>query len=464
VLVKRGPHKGQPAFQKEPYMDGGGKPRWRARVYDPSEGKYLTATFRERGRKSNPEPGTAWAWVREKEGRRAQRQSLRGDRRTVAEYIGWWLDMKAKGAVHGRRGKQLKAPRARTMTDYGKMIRRWITEPPEGMPPLGRVRLDQLAHGHLDDFYHAMLGQTTPGIVRRFHALLSQAFAEAWRKGLLPVNPCDRASVPGAGEREGTEDEDAASSRSLTEEHAGRFLKAARELERDGPYSALLHVLTLAGLRPSEAFALDWDDVLDLDGQQPKVRVRRSLSSKRRTKEQREQNEAAGWRFESPKTKNGRREVPLPGLAAQELRAWRLRQKWQRRVAGDEWTEHGLCFTTSRGTPLGRGKGLRRAFVRVMAHANGEEGVDGDLGRWGPEPVREHLTGPLPARRFSPAFRVYDLRHTCVSLWLRAGVPAHVASKLAGHATTAFTLTVYAKALPSQKQEAADAMDRMFGT
>jgi hypothetical protein len=41
---------------------------------------------------------------------------------------------------------------------------------------------------------------------------------------------------------------------------------------------------------------------------------------------------------------------------------------------------------------------------------------------------------------------------------------AQVASKLAGHATTAFTLTVYAKALPEQEQEAAAIMDRIFGT
>jgi integrase len=184
----------------------------------------------------------------------------------------------------------------------------------------------------------------------------------------------------------------------------------------------------------------------------------------RRTDEQRERREAAGWRFEPPKTRNGRRDVPLPKLAAQELRAWKLRQRWQRRVSGDEWTEHGLVFTTGKGTPLGGTNGHRRSFGRVMARANGEAGVGGDLGAWGPEPERERLTGPLPARKFTPGFRMYDLRHTCVTLWLRAGVPAHVASRLAGHANVAFTLTVYAKALPSQKQEAAAMMDRAFGT
>lgn len=41
-----------------------------------------------------------------------------------------------------------------------------------------------------------------------------------------------------------------------------------------------------------------------------------------------------------------------------------------------------------------------------MSRANGEK--DGDLGTWGPQPKREHLTGPLTAREFKSAFRIYD--------------------------------------------------------
>ena len=122
--------------------------------------------------------------------------------------------------------------------------------------------------------------------------------------------------------------------------------------------------------------------------------------------------------------------MPLPALALRELQAWRARQKWQRRIAGEAWQEHGFLFTTEKGTPL---HGARRSFERVTAKA--------ELGEWGPEPQRAHVTGPLPARQFTPAFRIYDLRHSCITLWLKAGVAVHVVSKLAGHATAAFTLT-----------------------
>ena len=377
VLVKRGPQEGEPAYKKRVYLDAQGQPRWRAVVYDPVERRTVARTFLTKKE--------ADKWARSQEGRKERRESLTGDRRSVAEYLAWWLDMKATGAVKGKRGLQRTAPRSRTLHDYRKTAARWLDRPPTGMPALGRVRMDKVSHRDLDDFYAAMLSETTAGAVRRFHGLLAQAFEEAVRKGYLPYNPCDRASVPqtvpqvdGAEPDDDVEEDSEGASRSMTEEQAVRFLAVARELERDGPYAALWHLLTLAGLRPTEAFALAWED-LDLDAPRPTVRVRRNLAMNKRTPDQRERRAAAGWHFEPPKTKKGRREVPLPTLVAKELQVWRTQQKRQRLVAGDEWTERGLVFTTGKGTPLGsNNRAYRRSFARVMARANGEEGRDGE--------------------------------------------------------------------------------------
>lgn len=100
-------------------------------------------------------------------------------------------------------------------------------------------------------------------------------------------------------------------------------------------------------------------------------------------------------------------------------------------------------FTTSKGTPL---HGARRSFKRVCARAG--------LGKWGEEPKREHVTGPLPARQFTPAFRIYDLRHTYVTLLQMQGVPVNVVARLAGHTNAAFTVAKYGHAPEKQTQEA----------
>jgi integrase len=444
VPCSRGKNKGKPRYQKADYRDKRGRYRWKATVYDKIARKPVS-------REDFLRREDAQAWEREQQGRKEQRQTLTGDRRTVAEYMQWWLTMKAKGAVSGKRGKKRKAPRSRTMAEYRELVTKWIDAPSR----FGQVRLDELSHNDLDDLYAAMAEKTTVSIVCRLHGLLVQAFEEALRKGSLPHNPADRASVPQS-------EEHASISKSMDRDQAKRFLAAARtvadEQESEGDqvmpercWSALWHVLLQTGLRPGEALALRWGD-LDLDATNAMVHVKHSLIRVRGQ---------SGWKLEVPKTKNSVRDVPLPALTARELKAWCTGQKRQRLLAGDQWREHGFVFTTSRGTPLG---GVRRSFARVCARGNGEEGRDGGLGTWGPEPERTHLTGPLPGREFRPAFRVYDLRHTCVTLWLLGGVPLHVASRMAGHATAAFTATVYAKVLDEQRVDAAAKMDALFGT
>jgi integrase len=88
----------------------------------------------------------------------------------------------------------------------------------------------------------------------------------------------------------------------------------------------------------------------------------------------------------------------------------------------------------------------RRSFERVCSKAK--------LGEWGEEPQREHATGPVAARRFIAEFRIYDLRHTYVTLLLMAGTPVNVVADLVGHEKASFTIARYGHALPKQTKEA----------
>ena len=55
-----------------------------------------------------------------------------------------------------------------------------------------------------------------------------------------------------------------------------------------------------------------------------------------------------------------------------------------------------------------------------------------------------------------PAIRLYDLRHTHISLGLAASVPLLVMSRRAAHVSSAFTADVYGHVLPAQDKEAAE--------
>jgi len=62
-----------------------------------------------------------------------------------------------------------------------------------------------------------------------------------------------------------------------------------------------------------------------------------------------------------------------------------------------------------------------------------------------------------------PTLRLYDLRHTAATLALSAGVPPKVVSEQLGHATSAFTLDVYAHVLPHMQAEAAERVEALLG-
>ena len=59
--------------------------------------------------------------------------------------------------------------------------------------------------------------------------------------------------------------------------------------------------------------------------------------------------------------------------------------------------------------------------------------------------------------------RLHDLRHGCATLLLAAGVPARAIMEVLGHSEIGVTMDTYAHVLPQLREEAADAIDELFG-
>ena len=54
-----------------------------------------------------------------------------------------------------------------------------------------------------------------------------------------------------------------------------------------------------------------------------------------------------------------------------------------------------------------------------------------------------------------PLIRFHDLRHTCASLLLKAGVHPKVVQEMLGHASISITLDLYSHIAPGMQEEAA---------
>ena len=306
----------------------------------------------------------------------------------VGAYLREWLDTWA-------------APKVRpgTLRQYREMLERYA------IPALGSRRLAALSADDIQRLYNDLSTRgLSPRTVRYLHTVMKQALKRAVLTRRLIWNPADQTAPPRLARAE-MDVLDAA--------QAGRVLAAA-EGQRFGPLWVLL--LT-TGVRPSEALALKW---ADLKGQA--VTVRRNLTRPRH---------GGGWNLEEPKTNKSARVVALPALAVAALQRHRSAQAAERLQAGAAWEDHGLIFTSDRGTPL-EIRNLRRHFARLCAAAE------------------------------VPTVRLYTLRHTCITLLLQAGENVKAVASSVGHANPTMTLNVYAHALPDAGAKLAATMDRLL--
>lgn len=289
--------------------------------------------------------------------------------------------------------------RPKTLADYTSLVERYI------IPSIGNKALCSVTSRDVQAIYSAMQDRgLSPRTIRYAHSVLNSALQSALRWQLIAVNPARLVDLPRQVRRE---------MRSLSADEAASFLAAAK----DTRFEALWTILLTAGLRPCEALALKWSDLLD-----DRLQIRRSLAWVPQQ----------GPVFSEPKTAGGRRVVSLPTSTLKALRTHRTRQAVERLAAGPSWKENDLVFATHTGGPLEWRVVVSRYF-RPLLRAAG-------------------LT----------ALRPYDLRHTCASLLLAAGENVKVVSERLGHATATMTLDVYAHVLPDMQQRASERLEALL--
>jgi integrase len=174
-----------------------------------------------------------------------------------------------------------------------------------------------------------------------------------------------------------------------------------------------------AGLRRGEICALRWSDV---DLEQAVVRVEQAV-----------EETTAGIKIKGPKTRQGRRSITLPAYAAEALRS--------------HWTEH-LRLRLA----LGLGRPGTEDLVFTLS----------DGSPWAPDYLsrawrRATLTLGLPS------IGLHALRHSHASALIAAGVDVLTISRRLGHATPAFTLSVYGHLFANTDAAAAKAIDAVMG-
>jgi integrase len=265
---------------------------------------------------------------------------------------------------------------------------------------IGSVRVAALRPSDVQRFYSTL----SPSTARHVHAPLRSALNQAVKWGLIYSNPCDAVALPRHRARE---------MYSFTREEAARLLAVETK------HRVLFAFLLTSGARPSEALGMKWSDI---DFERATATIQRTL--------QWHKGKGAGWYFSEPKTKGSRRSVPLPASLMRQLREHRTTQAEALLKLG---IRSDLVFSNREGTPLLRRNIIRRYFRPVLEKAN------------------------LPATA-----RLYDLRHTCASLLLQAGVHPKIVSERLGHASVTLTLDVYSHVMPGMQEDATIQLEQLL--
>jgi len=287
--------------------------------------------------------------------------------RHVAEFIAWLIDEEEQGR---RRAEERRDEQA---------ARRGV---PARSLPL-RVKPVRLADGS----------------VRRILAPVRSCLASAKREDMIRHNPTVGAALPSRDEQHRIEhdedelDEHEQDVKALTTDQLATLLALA-----PARHQLLWQVLAATGLRIGEALALRWGDLaIDVDQlgdavvftEPPAVKVRRSLRH---------------GRFKAPKSKYGRRTVPIGSELALGLRAAHAVTEYP--------GERDLVFCSGDGKPLDYSN-LLRAF----------------------KPAAREAGAPWAA--------FHTLRHTCASRLFADGRNAVQVQCWLGHHSPAFTLARY---------------------
>jgi integrase len=285
-----------------------------------------------------------------------------GSNATLEEFLVEWWDTYA--ATHLR---------PNTLATYTTLLDKWI------VPYLGRKRLREITRETIDN-YAARLrvdGAGAPTINRAL-GVLQGVFHRAveWRR--LAWNPV-------VGVRR------VAHSRAETIDARTPETIEAIHARLDSQNAALVSVLAYEGLRPAEAYALVWGDVIDDRGKPRKhLRVERAIS---------------GDEVSTTKSQRGREPELFKPVARELVELYLARGRPHPAT---------LVFPDSQGGHLRRQNWRRRVWIPALERA----GV--------------------------PYFRSYDLRHTCATLLLYEGRTLNEVAEHLGHADAGFTARTYA--------------------
>lgn len=297
----------------------------------------------------------------------------------------------------------------KTVHEYKALLKRIL-------PTFGHIKLAKIKPLHLLEFYRSLQsngarqdgkkGGLSGNTANHYHRLISSMLGDAVKWQLIPSNPAEQVPPPKI-ERKRAPHYDEAQTAAMLEALATESLK----------YQVMINVAIFGGLRRGELMGLTWPDI---NFEEDTITINQAS----------QYIPGTGSFTKPPKTDSSARTIKMPKATMSMLRTLKRVQSENILQCGELWQGDNEVFTSDDGKRM---------------HPD-------TITKWWRKFIKRH---ELPEMNF------HGLRHTSATLLISEGISATNVSSRLGHASTSTTVNIYAHALKSKDQEAADRFDGM---
>lgn len=261
----------------------------------------------------------------------------------------------------------------------------------------------------LNDLFSPDTSKTTLSqqTIQHHHRLISTILQTAVEWQVIPSNPCSRVKTPSVKKKE---------SRFLEDYQVADLFKA---LENEPlQYETIITLFVYTGMRRGELCGLKWSDI---DFNKCLINIQREILYL----------PEIGIFEDTTKTDQSKRIIKVADICFKLLKKHKVEQNKERIKVGDQWENGDFIFTQWNGRPI---------------HPD-------TLTAWFPKFLKKHDL---------PNVTIHSLRHTNASLMIMNGVNVTTVAKRLGHSNASTTTRIYAHAIQSADEQAADILQDLL--
>lgn len=317
---------------------------------------------------------------------------------TLTQWMNLWLNTYMKNSL-----------KQSTYTSYAGYINNHFSA-------IGNFKLKDITSKLLQDFYNYKLNDEglSPKTIINMNLCLHKSLKQAVLDRYLTFNPCDAVNLP-RNEKPQIE--------VLTREEQSRLIHMSYHFR----YGVFIRLTLSTGIRLGELLGLKWEDI---DMRSGIMNIRRTLNRLPKIDFSGDGNSTEVV-FQTPKTKNSIRSIPLLRNIVDELKSWQNVQAADSQLASTAYQNLGMVVTN----PLGM-------YIE-------------------PRTFKDYYNQILDASGLGH-FTFHALRHTFATRTLEQQMDSKTLSMILGHYSVSFTLDTYAHVLDTHKREGMQLMEELF--